>query len=92
MLYAAVFCTRYLDLDLFWTDGDTWNIIFMSFYIFSSLYIIAVMLRLFPRTREREKAWRFGGIIFGGALVAAPFVTLIFRGRDRSFMKVGSTR
>ena len=46
------------------------------------------MLRLFPRTREREKAWKLGGICFGAALVAAPFVTLIFRRRGTGFMEV----
>ena len=88
MLYAAVFCTRYLDL--FWVSpaSSVWNFILKNFYIFSSLYIITVMLRVFPRTREREKAWKFGGVSLGGAMVAAPFVSLIFRRGDTSFMEV----
>jgi ER lumen protein retaining receptor len=78
-LYAVVFCSRYVDL--FWTMPTTnlWNFVLKNFYIFSSLYIIFVMMRLYARTREREKAWKLGSICFGGALVAAPLVTLIFR-------------
>ena len=88
MLYAAVFCTRYLDL--FWVSpkSQKWNFVLKNFYIFSSIYIILVMLRVFPRTREREKAWRLGGICLGGALVAAPLVSLIFRGTDINLMEV----
>ena len=88
MLYAAVFCTRYLDL--FWASPSSqmWNFVLKIFYIFSSLYIITVMLRVFPRTREREKAWKFGGIILAGVLVATPFIGLIFRGKSISFMEV----
>lgn len=37
-------------------------------------------MRLFARTREREKAWRLGGYSFGASLIAAPLVTLMFRG------------
>lgn len=51
----------------------------MNFYILSSLYIIFIMMRVYARTREREKAWRLGAMCFGGSLVAAPIVTLIFR-------------
>ena len=38
------------------------------------------MLRVFARTREREKAWKLGGFATAGSLVAAPLVTLLFRG------------
>lgn len=38
------------------------------------------MTRVFPRTREREKAWKLGGLCAAGSLIAAPFVTMIFRG------------
>ena len=67
------------------------NFLLKIFYMLSSLYIIMVMLRVFPRTREREKAWKFGGISFGGATVAAPFVSLIFRRGDTSFMEASMT-
>lgn len=43
------------------------------------------MTRLFARTREREKAWRLGGYSFGASLVAAPIVTIIFRGWKHSY-------
>ena len=91
ILYAAVFCTRYLDL--FWVSPglSKWNFILKNFHIFSSIYIILVMLRGFPRTREREKAWKMGGICFGASLVAAPFVSLIFnmiRKVDTTFIEV----
>ena len=90
MLYAAVFCTRYLDI--FWTPPAAmiWNFILKIFYIFSSLYIIIVMLKVFPRTREREKAWKFGLIVFAGSLVGAPFVSLIFTRGKTNFPEVGT--
>jgi ER lumen protein retaining receptor len=37
------------------------------------------MLRIYPRTREREKAWRLGLYCAAGSAVAAPLVTLIFK-------------
>lgn len=80
VLYVAVFVTRYLDL--FWVPPGVsyWNFTLKNFYILSSIYIIILMLRVYARTREREKAWKLGGYAAGGSLVAAPFVTMIFRG------------
>ena len=78
-LYAAVFCTRYLDLFYTSVKGNLWNFVLKIFYILSSLYIIVLMMRIYARTREREKAWRLGAFCLGGAIVAAPFVTLIFK-------------
>jgi ER lumen protein retaining receptor len=80
LLYVAVFVTRYLDL--FWVPPtySIWNFFLKNFYIWSSLYIIFAMTRLFARTREREKAWRLGGYSFGASLIAAPLVTMTFRG------------
>ena len=77
ILYAVVFCTRYLDL--FWVAPSVsyWNFVLKIFYISSSLYIIAIMLRVYPRTREREKAWKFGGLCFFGSLILGPIVALI---------------
>ena len=88
-LYAVVFCSRYLDL--FWVKptANLWNFVLKNFYIFSSLYIIFIMMRLYARTREREKAWKLGALCFGGALLAAPLVTLIFRKwADTTFLEV----
>ena len=58
------------------------------FYILSSIYVILVMLRKFPRTREKEKSWKLGGICAAGAFVGGPLVTLIFLGRKTSFDQV----
>lgn len=38
------------------------------------------MMRVYARTRERERAWKLGAIALGGAMFAAPFVTLINKG------------
>jgi hypothetical protein len=80
ILYIAVFTTRYLDL--FWVppQWNWWNFILKNFYIWSSIYIIILMTRIYARTREREKAWKLGGYATGGSLILAPIVTLIFRG------------
>lgn len=82
MLYVAVFCTRYIDL--FWTSPmhTWWNIILKIFYILSSLHIIVIMMRVYARTREREKAWRMGAFCLGGAVFAAPIVALIFKDKE----------
>ncbi|KAH7313663.1 ER lumen protein retention receptor [Stachybotrys elegans] len=75
ILYAVVFCTRYLDI---FHESYVWNLLFKIFYIFSSFYILAVMQWVVPRSREREIAWKMGAIILGGSLVLSPFVMLIF--------------
>ncbi|KAL9581959.1 MAG: hypothetical protein Q9212_003578 [Teloschistes hypoglaucus] len=79
ILYAAVFCSRYLDL--FWSDPAhlPWNFALKLFYIGSSVYIIGLMMRVFARTREREKAWKMGSTCLGGSAAAAPLVLLIFK-------------
>ena len=41
------------------------------------------MLRVYARTREREKAWKFGALCTVGSLVAAPFVMMIFEPKGR---------
>lgn len=89
VLYAVVFCTRYLDL--FWVSpaASVWNFVLKNFYIFSSIYIVLIMLRRFPRTREREQSWKLGGICAAGALVGAPLVSLIFNRREMNFAEVG---
>lgn len=84
ILYIAVFCTRYLDL--FWVPPTLswWNFILKNFYIWSSIYIIVLMTRVYARTREQEKAWKWGGYAAGASFVAAPLVSLIFNGWKRS--------
>lgn len=85
MLYAAVFCARYLDL--LWSHPfeaqihvflSLWNFFLKLFYISSSIYIVFVMLRVFARTREREKAWKFGAACLAGSLFLAPFTMMAF--------------
>lgn len=75
ILYAVVFCTRYIDI---FYETIRWNFFFKIFYISSSLYIIAIMQWVFPRTREREISWKIGAGILGGSLLLSPFVMLIF--------------
>lgn len=75
ILYALVFCTRYLDV---FSENSAWNFIFKIFYIISSFYILGVMQWVFPRTREREISWKLGAIILGSSLVLSPFIMMIF--------------
>ncbi len=74
-----MFLTRYLDL--FWVPPQVsyWNFILKNFYIWSSLYILLLQLRIYPRTREREKAWQLAIFAVGGSLLAAPLITPIFQ-------------
>lgn len=75
VLYAVVFCTRYIDI---FYETIRWNFFFKVFYISSSLYIIAIMQWVFPRTREREISWKIGAFILAGSLLISPFTMLIF--------------
>lgn len=76
ILYAVVFCTRYLDL--FQNQHYLWNVLFKIFYITSSFYTIAVMRWVFPRSREKEIAWKMGGASVAACLVLSPFIMMIF--------------
>lgn len=60
----------------------------MTFYILSSVYIIVLMMKVYARTREREKAWKMGGLCAGGALILAPIVTVISKGESTMFLEV----
>lgn len=89
ILYIAVFVTRYLDL--FWVSPATslWNFILKNFYIWSSIYIIILMTRIYARTREREKAWKWGAYATAASMLAAPLVCLTFNGpRRTNFVEV----
>ncbi|KAF2274403.1 uncharacterized protein EI97DRAFT_435237 [Westerdykella ornata] len=82
VLYAAVFCARYLDIFTSSATADwmhTWNFTLKIFYIGSSFYIIFLMTSVYARTREREKAWKFGLYCLLGSLIVTPFWYLIFR-------------
>jgi hypothetical protein len=75
ILYALVFCTRYLDI---FSESSSWNLVFKIVYISSSFYTLGIMQWLYPRSREREIAWKLGAAILGGSLVLSPFVMMIF--------------
>ena len=75
VFYAAVFCTRYTDL---FRETSSWNYFFKVFYLLSSFYTIVIMRWLYPRTREREVAWKIGAAVLAGCLVLSPFMMLIF--------------
>lgn len=75
ILYALVFCTRYLDI---FSESSAWNFIFKIFYILSSFYILGVMQWVVPRSREREISWKIGAFILGGSFALSPFVMMIF--------------
>jgi hypothetical protein len=75
ILYAVVFCTRYLDIFNEWSG---WNLTFKIFYIFSSFYILGVMQWVYPRSREREIAWKMGAGILTVSLALSPFTMMIF--------------
>jgi glucose-6-phosphate-specific signal transduction histidine kinase len=75
ILYALVFCSRYLDV---FKERSTWNLLFKIFYILTSFYILGVMQWFYPRSREREISWKLGAVVLGGSLVLSPFMMLIF--------------
>ena len=86
MLYAVVFCLRYLDL-FFPGRSLLWNTVLKIFYIGSSFYIIAIMMKVYARTREREKAWKFGGYCLAGSVVLGPIVGKLAEGSRFTFLE-----
>lgn len=88
ILYALVFFTRYLDLfsSASWTFGTygagvLWNTPFKIMYLTSSAYLIYIIMRVYPRTRERERAWKLGIWLVIGSVVTAPIAMAIaYRG------------
>jgi hypothetical protein len=74
VLYAVVFITRYQN---FFAEQILWNFLFKTFYVASSIYIIAIMRWRYPRTREREVAWKLGAAVLVGSLVISPFAMMI---------------
>jgi len=95
VLYIIVFCTRYLNI--FWSPPFAswifaWNFILKLFYISSSLYIVFLMMRVYARTREREKGWRLGIYSLAGALLLMMPVTGIFERDNFTFVEVCRSR
>ncbi|KAF9885738.1 hypothetical protein FE257_012623 [Aspergillus nanangensis] len=77
MLYAMVFVTRYLDLFRAGGWAIPYNVFFKLFYIASSFYIIYIMMKVFPRTRERERAWKLAMGSVGIAIVLGPILAVL---------------
>ncbi|KAF3939962.1 hypothetical protein ABW19_dt0209259 [Dactylella cylindrospora] len=71
--YLFVFLARYVDL--FWSNYGWWNTFLKIFYILTSAYILVLMLRVFPRTREAQKASRFGAYCLVSSLILTMPVT-----------------
>jgi hypothetical protein len=84
LLYGVVFIFRYLDLleGRSWDVkhggfGTLWNLSFKFFYLTSSFYLVFIMMKVYPRTRERERAWKLGIYSVLGSLVMAPIMMTI---------------
>ncbi|KAJ5834721.1 ER lumen protein retaining receptor [Penicillium robsamsonii] len=83
LLYGVVFIFRYLDLLLpityrVRTWHAIWNVFFKLFYITSSAYLITLMMKVYPRTRETERAWKLGLWSVAGSVVLAPISIWLF--------------
>ncbi|KAF2644539.1 hypothetical protein P280DRAFT_465853 [Massarina eburnea CBS 473.64] len=93
-LYTLVFCSRYLDIFISSATEDwmhSWNFSLKIFYTLSSLYIIFLMTSVYARTREKEKAWKFGMYCLLGSIAVTPFWYLIFQSwvlGPNTFLKV----
>ena len=76
--YCLIFFARYLDYFIAFSWSN-WNTAFKTFYILTSIYVLFLMLFVYARTREREKAWKLAGFCLAGAAVGAPIVMVIHR-------------
>ncbi|KAL3450587.1 ER lumen protein retaining receptor-domain-containing protein [Aspergillus insuetus] len=86
-LYTLVFLTRYVDLLQSKGWSSAYNVIFKIFYFISSFYTIYLMMRVFPRTRERERAWKMALGSIAVSLVLAPIVWPIFEKYSKSWFE-----
>lgn len=78
-------------MDLFTQGFHWWNTTLKVFYILSSIYILFLMLRVYARTREREKAWKLGAGCLVGSAVIGPLAMLIFEKKYQwTFIEVGT--
>jgi len=84
-LYAAVFVSRYLDLFIEPPHLNYYNFVFKVTYIVTSFYLLFLMMRVFPRSRDREKQWIITAYILGFSAVATPIFQAIFRNRNASW-------
>lgn len=76
--------TRYLDL-FTRSTSVVYNTLFKITYLVSSLYILFLMMRVFPRSRESEAQWRLSGYILLFSTVCAPVFHAVFRDRSYSW-------
>jgi hypothetical protein len=81
-MYIIVFCSRYLDIFNANPFGK-WLYLYLftvkAFYIATSAYIVFLMMFVYARTREREKAWKMGIYCLSGAIVLAAPLCKIFQ-------------
>ena len=73
-----VFLSRYTDLLWDLPAMLLWNKTLKFFYLLSSGYTLVLMLRIYPRSREREKAWRLAVYALVGSILASLVSTAIF--------------
>ncbi|KAF8540591.1 ER lumen protein retaining receptor-domain-containing protein [Trichophaea hybrida] len=81
-LYALVFLTRYLDLFSKYALNVLYNFLFKITYIATSFYILFLMFRIYPRSRESENQWKLTIYILCFSTATAPILYLIFKGRS----------
>ncbi|KAF9049662.1 hypothetical protein BDZ89DRAFT_1154510 [Hymenopellis radicata] len=86
-MYALVFCTRYLDL--FWAWISLYNTVAKIFYLASSFYILFIMLRVYPYTRESHKAYGMTVYSVAGSMIIAPPVIGFAFGWGMIFSRFG---
>ncbi|KAF8917104.1 ER lumen protein retaining receptor-domain-containing protein [Mucidula mucida] len=86
-MYSLVFCTRYLDL--FWAWISLYNTIVKIFYLASSFYILFIMLRVYPYTRESHKAYGITVYSVAGSMIIAPPVVGFAFGWSLIFSRFG---
>ena len=73
-MYALVFCTRYLDL-FYRLFISLYNTSMKIFYIASSFYILFVMIKVYPFSRESHKAYGMTAYAVAGSVIAVVPVT-----------------
>jgi hypothetical protein len=88
VLYAAVFVSRYLDLFTAPPYLNFYNFVFKVTYIVTSFYLLFLMIRVFPRSHEREKQWIITAYILGFSAVATPIFQAIFRNKTKPWSVV----
>ena len=68
-----------------------WNFTLKVLYLTTSFYILAIMMKVYARTREQEKAWKLGAYCLGAAIVLGPVLAAIAKGKETSLFEVSWT-